>query len=154
MGRPRKTPSLSDQISRLDEEIPGIEVALTVQEQRIQAIEAAGAEPNLTLVGAVLEVGAEQRAADFADIRRTLAQLAPAFARLIAGDKIRGALIGDRFPMPRGAKPPFGGLQAVRSVLHGIPDPMRPVELDESALFAEAHEISTATIAQIKGDQP
>lgn len=153
MGRPRKTKSLADQIRDLDEEIPALEVAIRLQEQRQRDAEAAIAAPRLALVGAVLERGAERQGEAIEQTHVILAQLAGPLAVLIAEDKIREALIGDRFPIPRGAVPPFGGLRAAKTLLEGLPEKMRPSDLAERLLFEKAHALSTETIAEIRGDE-
>jgi hypothetical protein len=79
-----------------------------------------------------------------------LAGLAPHFARLIAADQIRAATIGERFPMPPGAAPPFSGLAVIRAFIKEIPARLRPAELSEHQLFAAAHEISADIIQAIK----
>lgn len=154
MGRPRKIKPLGDQLRELDDEIPALEVAIGLQEQRQRDAEAAVAVPRLQLVEVVLERAAERQAACLEQTRSILAQLATPLAVLIAEDKIREALIGDRFPVPNGVNPPFGGLRAAMTLLEALPPKMRPSELAERLLFEEAHNLASATIAEIKGVQP
>ena len=152
MGRPRKTPPLTDQIKRLDDEIPALEVAIGLQEQRQRQAEAALSEPMGELVSAVLDLSAAQQEHALDEVRGVLAQLAPPFARLIAGDRVRTAIIGERFMMPREAKPPFGGQRAVKSMLDGIPSTMKPSELSERLLTECAEASASEMISLIRGE--
>jgi len=148
----RKAKARDDRLATLDDEIPALEVAIRLQQQRIADADSAVAAPQLAFTAPVLDLVCEAQGAAVAEIRAGMAALAPALARLIAADQIRTATIGERFPLPDGKAPPIGGLPLFRAFAKALPERFKPAELAETLLFQAAHAISSETIASIKGE--
>jgi hypothetical protein len=146
---PRK-PRRDGRLAKLDAEAAAHAAALRLQERRVAEAEAAASAPHLTFVREVLELISGQQSEATAAARAILANLAPVLANLLAADQIRAATIGDRFPMPPGACPPFRGLTVIKNFAAAIPDRLRPPELTERQLLDAAHAISSAVISQIR----
>lgn len=140
-----------NRLARLDEEAAAKSAAIRIQQNRVTEAEAAAALPETPFVAAVLDIAAAVQGDGVDAVRTALATLAPTFARLIAGDQLRGSLLGDRHAVPSGAAPPFSGLTVLRNTVNAIPERLRPPELTEQRLLEAAREISSDIILQIKG---
>jgi hypothetical protein len=146
---PRK-PRRDGKLAKLDREAAAHTAAIRLQESRVQEAESAAARSQIPFIAAILDLSAEVQGDALDSARAALAGLAPHFARLIAADQIRAATIGESFPMPPGATPPFSGLAVIRAFIKEIPARLRTAELAEQALFAAAREISVEIIRTIK----
>lgn len=140
-----------NRLAKLDEDAAAKSAAIRIQEKRVEQAEAAAALPQAPFISAILNIATAIQGNGVANVRAALGSLAPTFARLVAGDQLRGALLGDRHPVPAGAAPPFSGLTVMRNTVNAIPERLRPPELTEQRLLEAAREISADIINQIKG---
>lgn len=140
-----------NRLAKLDEDAAAKTAAIRLQQLRVTNAEAAAILPHPHFVGTILAVAAAVQGDAIDESRRALATLAPAFARLIAADQIRSATLGQRYPVPNDAAPPFSGLTVIRNCIKAIPGRLLPPELVEQHLLTIAHEISSDTIRRIKG---
>src|SRR3989344_301953 len=141
-----------NRLAKLDEEAAAKNAAIRIQELRAAEADNAARLPQMPFIASVLNIAAEVQGDGVEAVRSALAGLAPTFARLIAGDQLRGALLGDRHAIPPGASPPFSGITVLRNTVKAIPERLLPSELSEERLFEAAREISSDIINQIKGN--
>jgi len=141
-----------NRLVKLDEEAAAKNAAIRIQELRAAEADNAARLPQMPFIAAVLNIAAEVQGDGVEAVRSALAGLAPTFARLIAGDQLRGALLGDRHAIPPGAAPPFSGITVLRNTVKAIPERLLPSELSEERLFEAARAISSDIINQIKGN--
>lgn len=141
-----------NRLAKLDEEAAAKNAAIRIQEARATEADNAARRPQMPFVAAVLNIAADVQGDGIEAVRAALAGLAPTFARLVAGDQLRGALLGDRHAIPPGSAPPFSGITVLRNTVKAIPERLLPPELSEERLFEAAREISSEIINQIKGN--
>lgn len=152
---PKKRGSVNSRAERrriLDENAPALLAAIKLQQGVIAKDEAAIPPLQVPLAAASLRLAAEIRGNAIADTREVLEQLAPAVARLIAGDHIMAATLGTGgFPIPPGAPLPVKGSMIVERLLKAIPETLMPGALDPEQVAAAARAISQPIIAEVKG---
>ena len=137
-------------LAKLDKSASASLAAIAIQAARHRSSEAAEVEPYTSFVGSVLRLTAAVRGDGFEDILAILTNAAVPLQRIIAADEIRRKLIGDRYPIPTGAPPPFSGTTSIRSFLNSVPEKMRPPELSEREILAAAQSLIESVIHQVK----
>lgn len=138
-------------LTKLDRSVPARVAAIRMQRERVDAAEASVKQCRALLATPALHIVAEMQIEATDAIRSIVAQLVPAFARLIASDHVRNALLGERFAVPAGSPIGIGGLRTVEAIVKALPDRLKPPELANVLLFEAANAVSTDMLSQIKG---
>lgn len=136
----------------LDARAPAKTAAITILGDRAAAAEAAIDPLKIPFAAASLRLVADVQGDPIAEMREALGRLAPAAARLLAGDHVLAATVGTSgFPVPAGAPLPVKGSLLVERLIKGIPDALLPAALKAEDLAAAARAISQPIIAKVKG---
>lgn len=114
-------------------------------ELEIEPLKIPQASASLRLVVAVQGDG-------ISEMREALSALAPAAARLLAGDHILAATVGTSgFPVPPGTPIPVKGSILVERLIKAIPETLLPDSLKAEELAAAARAISAPIVSRLKG---
>ena len=150
----RKSRAEKKRLEALDKEAPAKSAAIALLDDRAAAAEAKIEPLKVPLAAASLRLIAETQGDAIAEMREALSRLAPAAARLLAGDHILAGTLGTSgFPVPPGAPPPVKGSLLVEKLLAAIPKPLMPDSLKPDELAAAARAISAPIVSKLKGKQ-
>lgn len=143
-------PQRKKRLANLNEKIPVLAAAAPLLKARVAERRADLAESKLPFTRAVLEAVRDLQAPAADRIRHTLGQLETDICALVAADFAVSNLVGERFPVPDGLKPPFSGRVVARKLIAAIPDRLRPPTLTIDRVEQRARATATAAIIQLK----
>ncbi len=147
------TPADTDRTQRLailDKSVPACTAAIAIQREQVENAKAQLVKAKAALALPVLEMANDIQGDAIEGIRALLAQLAPHYAKFIAADQIVRVTLGERFPVPKGATVPMGGVAVVSRTLKPLPERLLPDALNLSDILAAAGKISGEIVNSLK----
>lgn len=147
-------PRRRNRMKVLDDEAPVLAAGILEFKNRAKAATAEIEPLKVPLAEASLRLVGEVQGDGIVEMREALSQLAPAAARLLAGDHILAQTVGTSgFPVPPGAPLPVKGSLLVEKLIGAIPPVLMPDSLKPDELAAAARAISTPIISKLKGSK-
>jgi hypothetical protein len=141
------------QIDRLRKKARAATRAAEVESASIGQLEGRLAEAELATSEAALTAFRAERDEARAAALEVIASLVPFMARLVAADRVRRTLVGDRYHLNATRHPPielWSGEIVARAFAKSVPDRLRPEAFAET-IEAAAEKMATEALASLKG---
>jgi hypothetical protein len=127
--------------------------AAELEGANIGQLEGRLADAELALSDSTLTAFRADRDEAHATALEVIASLVPFMARLVAADRVRRALVGDRYRLNATRHPPielWSGELVARAFANAVPDRLRPEAFVET-IEAAAENMATEAMALLKG---
>jgi len=154
IDRPGQAGDEERQIDRLRKKARAAKRAAELEGAGIGQLEGRLAEAELALSDAALSAFRADRDEAHAAALEVIASLAPLMARLVAADRVRRALVGDRYRLNATRHPPielWSGEIVTRAFVKAVPDRLRPDAFAET-IEAVAENMAAKALASLKGN--